>query len=198
MVPQVGLSISTIEILPVQLHALSYALFGSLIGPFGGFFASAVKRALNVKDFGSSIPGHGGVVDRFDCQMIMASFGYFYHKAFLLYPSKQDWLLARVCQTFFVSLCIAGCQYTVLFSLMMTHLSASCCVSVCQSLSTLSVYLFLSLFSNCHCPLVAVRVSACLGFCLFVFVCLSVSVSVFVRVVCLCTRSSCLWTRTPN
>lgn len=92
---QVGLSISTIEILPVQLHALSYALFGSLIGPFGGFFASAVKRALNVKDFGSSIPGHGGVVDRFDCQMIMASFGYFYHKAFLLYPSKQDWLLAR-------------------------------------------------------------------------------------------------------
>jgi len=32
------------------------SLFASLIGPFGGFFASGFKRALKVKDFASLIP----------------------------------------------------------------------------------------------------------------------------------------------
>ncbi|KAL0221897.1 hypothetical protein RCL1_001751 [Eukaryota sp. TZLM3-RCL] len=52
---------------PVQLHALAYGLFASLIAPFGGLFASAVKRALGIKDFSDLIPGHGGVADRVDC-----------------------------------------------------------------------------------------------------------------------------------
>ncbi len=33
---------------PVQYHAISYALFASIIAPFGGFFASAIKRAFKV------------------------------------------------------------------------------------------------------------------------------------------------------
>lgn len=43
------------------------SLFASLIAPFGGFFASGIKRALKIKDFGDVIPGHGGLIDRFDC-----------------------------------------------------------------------------------------------------------------------------------
>lgn len=43
------------------------ATFASLIAPFGGFFASGVKRAFRIKDFGDTIPGHGGITDRFDC-----------------------------------------------------------------------------------------------------------------------------------
>ncbi len=35
----------------------------------GGFFASGFKRAFHMKDFGDTIPGHGGVTDRFDCQV---------------------------------------------------------------------------------------------------------------------------------
>ena len=47
------------------------SLFASLVAPFGGFFASGLKRAAQVKDFGDVIPGHGGLTDRFDCGMLM-------------------------------------------------------------------------------------------------------------------------------
>nr|GMC74526.1 phosphatidate cytidylyltransferase 1-like [Ipomoea batatas] len=57
-----------ISILPVQWHSLCLGLFASVIAPFGGFFASGFKRAFKVKDFGDSIPGHGGFTDRMDCQ----------------------------------------------------------------------------------------------------------------------------------
>lgn len=48
------------------------------MGPFGGFFASGLKRSIKIKDFANYIPGHGGVSDRMDCQAIMGSFTYFY------------------------------------------------------------------------------------------------------------------------
>ena len=44
-------------ILPIQLHGLSYGLFASLVAPFGGIFASAIKRAYKKKDFDSFMPG---------------------------------------------------------------------------------------------------------------------------------------------
>ena len=58
----------TISYAPYQLHLLLLACFASLVAPFGGFFASGFKRAFNIKDFGHSIPGHGGMTDRMDCQ----------------------------------------------------------------------------------------------------------------------------------
>eukprot|EP00588_Corethron_pennatum_P000664 CAMPEP_0194298246 /NCGR_PEP_ID=MMETSP0169-20130528/60059_1 /TAXON_ID=218684 /ORGANISM="Corethron pennatum, Strain L29A3" /LENGTH=413 /DNA_ID=CAMNT_0039048209 /DNA_START=131 /DNA_END=1372 /DNA_ORIENTATION=- len=63
-------------------HALAVAAFVSVVSPFGGFLASAVKRAHGAKDFGNSIPGHGGVVDRLDCQLVTAPFVYLYLKRF--------------------------------------------------------------------------------------------------------------------
>ncbi len=69
---------SDFAIRPLQLHALAFAWFAAVIAPFGGFFASGFKRALRVKDFGDSIPGHGGLTDRMDCQIIMAVFSYIY------------------------------------------------------------------------------------------------------------------------
>lgn len=80
--------------IPIQRHAVNFALFASLIAPFGGFFASAIKRAFKIKDFESFIPGHGGAMDRFDCQLIMSTFTYVYYSTFigslhLLYPIAQ-------------------------------------------------------------------------------------------------------------
>ena len=63
--------------------ALTLSVFISLVSPFGGFLASAVKRAHGAKDFGTLIPGHGGVVDRFDCQIVIAPFVYLVLKLYV-------------------------------------------------------------------------------------------------------------------
>lgn len=63
---------------PAQIHAAVIALFAAVIAPFGGFFASGLKRGLKIKDFSDSIPGHGGFADRFDCHIIIAFFVYTY------------------------------------------------------------------------------------------------------------------------
>lgn len=68
---------------PMQLHILVFATFASLIAPFGGFFASGLKRTFKIKDFGDSIPGHGGMTDRMDCQFIMGFFAFMYYSSFI-------------------------------------------------------------------------------------------------------------------
>jgi phosphatidate cytidylyltransferase len=68
---------------PIQFHIFVLATFASLIAPFGGFFASGLKRSFHIKDFGDSIPGHGGMTDRMDCQFIMGTLAYMYYQSFI-------------------------------------------------------------------------------------------------------------------
>lgn len=68
----------------MQLHGLAYGLFASFVAPFGGFFASAIKRAYRKKDFDSFMPGHGGAMDRMDCQLLMITFNSFYYGFFIM------------------------------------------------------------------------------------------------------------------
>ena len=69
--------------MPMHIHSMNFATFASLIAPFGGFFASGLKRTFKIKDFGDSIPGHGGMTDRMDCQFIMGMFAYMYYHSFI-------------------------------------------------------------------------------------------------------------------
>lgn len=71
------------HVYPIQIHSLALSLFASLVAPFGGFLASAIKRAYGVKDFASMIPGHGGMMDRMDCQFLMALCTWVHYNAFV-------------------------------------------------------------------------------------------------------------------
>ena len=52
------------------------AMVASLVGVVGDLSASVIKREYDVKDFGNIMPGHGGVIDRFDSVIFVAPFLY--------------------------------------------------------------------------------------------------------------------------
>lgn len=54
------------------LLALVYGLLGSVAGVMGDLSMSVIKRQTGIKDYGNLIPGHGGILDRFDSVMITA------------------------------------------------------------------------------------------------------------------------------
>ncbi|VDK81493.1 unnamed protein product [Litomosoides sigmodontis] len=82
----------TFQIYPFLLHSIVMGLFASILGPFGGFFASGFKRAFKIKDFGDVIPGHGGLMDRFDCQLLMGTFVNVYIHTFIKVPNPSKLL----------------------------------------------------------------------------------------------------------
>ncbi len=52
-------------------------LFCGIISQIGDWTASAIKRYVDVKDFGNVMPGHGGVLDRFDSILFVAPVIYY-------------------------------------------------------------------------------------------------------------------------
>jgi len=61
----------------VILPLVIIAGVGALISMVGDLAASAIKRNFDIKDYGKLIPGHGGVLDRFDSMIITAPIIYF-------------------------------------------------------------------------------------------------------------------------
>jgi len=55
-----------------------YGAIGAVLGQAGDLSASAVKRVVGIKDYGNIMPGHGGVLDRFDSVIFVAPFAFIF------------------------------------------------------------------------------------------------------------------------
>jgi len=60
------------------IHMLAMAGIGSIAGQIGDLFESAWKRSASVKDSGSILPGHGGMLDRIDALILAAPAIWYY------------------------------------------------------------------------------------------------------------------------
>lgn len=71
-----------------SLPVYHYFIIGILLGgvsQIGDLGASAIKRCAGVKDFGKLIPGHGGILDRFDAYLVAVPAVFYYYTVFLLF-----------------------------------------------------------------------------------------------------------------
>jgi len=60
------------------VHCIIIGVIGSPISMCGDLTASAYKRKMGIKDYGNLIPGHGGIMDRFDSVLFTGPFVYYY------------------------------------------------------------------------------------------------------------------------
>ena len=67
----------------IWIHCLVIGLIGAVLSQCGDLTASAYKRKMGIKDYGNLIPGHGGIMDRFDSVLFTAPELYYYIIFFL-------------------------------------------------------------------------------------------------------------------
>lgn len=77
------IGIGSVFALPLE-HSIVIGLLVGIFAPLGDLTESAIKRFCDVKDSGKALPGHGGILDRFDSIMFAAPVVYYYVRILLL------------------------------------------------------------------------------------------------------------------
>lgn len=60
------------------IYAIGLGMIGAILSQMGDLVASKIKRINDIKDFGNLMPGHGGVLDRFDSILMTAPIVYYF------------------------------------------------------------------------------------------------------------------------
>jgi phosphatidate cytidylyltransferase len=79
------LRLTNVNINRFPLYCLFIGSAGSIISQCGDLIASLIKRFNGIKDFGKIIPGHGGILDRFDSVILVTPFIYYILSALIKY-----------------------------------------------------------------------------------------------------------------
>lgn len=81
----VAFSLLVAKIFPIMpfYHWMAVAAIIVVFGVYGDLIESLLKRNLKIKDSGHFLPGHGGILDRFDSVLLAAPVVYFYLKLFV-------------------------------------------------------------------------------------------------------------------
>ncbi len=79
----VGVVFGSIEASPFDpASGLVFGAMVAVVAPFGDLAVSVVKRALDVKDMGAILPGHGGVLDRIDAMIFVIPSAWIFFRFF--------------------------------------------------------------------------------------------------------------------
>ncbi|HEX7247588.1 MAG TPA: phosphatidate cytidylyltransferase, partial [Actinomycetota bacterium] len=68
----------------LRLEALLLGIVVAAAATFGDLAESLVKRDMGIKDMGSILPGHGGVLDRIDSVLFVAPAAFFLYRIIIV------------------------------------------------------------------------------------------------------------------